>query len=430
MATDAYGPSQAFTQTGFPMSQLFKKSLTAAALGSLVSLAACGGGGGSDEPSGEPVGGTTITGKAVAGPLDPVQQQLSGAVLTPLAGAMAGTPLQGVVLCGDELVNQDVLDLADSMLVALQTTAADPRAINPAAMTGALNSLAVDLTQLLQALAGQASTCASGSVSLDQVQALLTQLNGTPLAPLSTQFAPALNQLATVLAAGSGGMPGGADLQLSTVAVLVSQLNTALQQALAQIPADAYEAPVVGSTLATVATALDDLDATLTAALTYQGPATGAALQTLIDHLLVNVTTRIVPLATLEEQAGQPGVVSNPIIAASGQLAALVGSTVGQVLTPTFGTLLDGALAPVLDPIENQVLPAILGPLVSGLASGGTDPTGALAGTPLAPAVNAVTQVLGSLLGLFGSGSGSGSGAGAECAFANIPLLSILCGPT
>jgi hypothetical protein len=213
-----------------------------------------------------------------------------------------------------------------------------------------------------------------------------------------------------------------------------TQLNTALQAALAQIPAQAYEAPVVGGALSTISTALNDTQALLNSALNYNAAGTSSALQTLLDHLLVNVTTQIIPLASLEEQAGQPGVISSQIAQASSQLATLIAGTVGRVLSPAFDTLLNGALSPILDPIENQVLPAILGPLtaaLSGGASGGTG--GALGGTVLAPVVNLVQQVLGALTGGLGGGTGTGgtgtgTGTGANCPFANFPLLSILCG--
>ncbi len=414
---------------------MYKQTVLAAALGGLVLLAACGGGGGSSDSGSTPSGGTDLSGKTVAGPLDPVQTQLGSGVFDPLASSVTGTPLESVVACGEAIVNQDVLDIADTVLVALQTAAANPGASDPQALAGSLSALLIDLGGLIQAMAGHTTSCTTQTLSLSQLQNLLAALEGTPLEPLSTQLSPVIAQIAAALAASGGGTGSGQDMQLATLAALVSQLSDAMQAAMAQIPADAYAAPIVGTTLTTVATALTDLDALFSAVLSYHGAATGSALQTLIDHLLVNITTRIVPLQELEEQAGQSGAISGPIADAVAQLSAVIGASVGQVLTPTFDTLLGQALAPVLNPIENQVLPAIVGPLLDALAvnAGGTD--GPLQGTPLAPAVNVVNQVLGGLVGILGGGtggtgggSGGGSGGAGTCAFANIPLLSILCG--
>lgn len=411
-----------------------KLILSAAALSSLTFLAACGGGGGGSDSTDTPTN-PSIGGGTVAGPLDPVQSQLSSSVITPLADSVSGTPLKSVLVCADTIVNQNVLDIVDTVLAPLQAAAANPSAINQAALTDAMNSLVVNLSTLLQGLAGQAATCsADGSLSLDQLQQVLTALNGTPLAPLSTQLGPVLQQIATQLSAGSGGGTGGSDLQLASAAALVAQLNTALQSALAQIPAEAYEAPVVGGTLSTISTALNDTQALLNSALNYNAAGTSSALQSLLDHLLVNVTTQIVPLASIEDQAGQPGVISSQIAQASNQLATLVASTIGQVLSPAFDSLLNGALSPILDPIENQVLPAILGPLTAALSGGTSGGTGgALGGTALAPVVNLLQQVLGTLTGGLGGstgtgGTGTGTGSGSSCPFASYPLLSILCG--
>lgn len=410
-----------------------KLILSAAALSSMTLLVACGGGGGASGSDSDTPDNPSIGGNAVTGPLDPVQSQLSSSVIEPLANTVDGTPLKSVLVCADTIVNQNVLDIVDTVLAPLQSAAANPGAINQAALTDAMNSLVVNLSTLLQGLAGTAASCsADGSLSLDQLQQVLTALNGTPLAPLSTQLGPVLQQIATQLSAGSGGGNGGADLQLSSAAALVAQLNSALQAALAQIPAQAYEAPVVGGTLSTISTALNDTQTLLNSALNYNAAGTRNALQTLLDHLLVNVTTQIVPLAAIEEQAGQPGVISSQIAQAANQLATLVAGTVGQVLSPAFDSLLNGALSPILDPIENQVLPAILGPLTAALSGGANGGTGgALGGTVLAPVVNLVQQVLGTLTGGLGGGTGTGgtgTGSGSSCPFANYPLLSILCG--
>jgi hypothetical protein len=388
-----------------------------AAFSSLTLLAACGGGGGGS--SSTPSSNQSIEGRAVAGPLDPVQEQLSSGVFAPLASSAAGTPLEAVVLCGEAVVNQDVLDLADTVLVSLQAAPANPGSADPAALTDSLTALVADLTGLLQSLAGASAACATPTASFDDIAQALTMLNGTPLEPIATQLGPVMQQIAATLASSGS---NGQDQQLASVAALVSQLNNALQLALSQIPADAYATPIVGATLATVSTALNDATTMLNAAATYNSAGTSLALQTLLNNALVNVTTQIVPIVQLEDAAGQPGALSLPLMLASAQIATVVGGSVGQVLTPVFDTLLADALAPLLDPIENDVLPMLLDPITAALAGGGSDPTGPLSGTVLAPAVNAVTEVLAAL--------GLGATSGQSCLFSGVPLLSVLCGST
>ncbi len=398
---------------------MFKQSLHAAAVGSLVFLAACSSG---SDSGNETASSSTMTVSRVEGPLDPVQDQISGSVLAPLTDAVAGTPLEGVLRCTDETVTYNVLDIADTVLAQLQASALSgggvPLDPNPQALAASLGSLAANLTQLLQALAGQGQGCSGDVIPLSQIDSGANPLAGTPLAPLGDAIGPVLAQIIALL---NGNGRVDQDLQLSTVAALITQLNQALQSGLAQIPADAYAAPVVGGALTTLSLALNDTDALLSAVLAYDGVATGARLQTLLDHTLVNLLTEVVPVRLIEQQAGQPGVLSGPIESGVAQLADLLGTTVGTVSTPVLANVLGGALDPVLDPIENQLLPALLGPLGDALAGGtgtglSTDP---LAGTPLAPVLGIVSDVVGSLLGAGGSGS---------CPFAGLPLLSTLCG--
>ncbi|MDB5968264.1 MAG: hypothetical protein JWQ90_714 [Hydrocarboniphaga sp.] len=400
-----------------------KRAIGAAALLGATLLTACGGGG-SDSSTDPTPASTTITGNKIAGPLDPVQTQLSTSVFIPLTSAVTGTPLQAVVQCSDAIVNGSALDIADTVLVALQAAAANPGSADPAALADSLRLMVVDLTGLLQGLAGQTSGCTTNTLSLAQLEAALHALDGTPLAPLSTQLEPVLAQIIATIGTGSGsGSGSGTTPSLATLATLVAQLNAAMQTAIAQIPASAYSAPIAGGALTTVATALSNLSTLLTAATNMDAAGASTALQALVTNAVTNLLTQVVPLTTLESQSGSDALTAQ-IASVTAQLQSLLGGSVGtSPASSVFGASLLSALTPLLSPIET-LLPTITGPimdaLAGGTASGGTG--GALAGTALAPVVNIVSTVLGTLAG---GTSGTGS-----CAFAGIPLLAILCGST
>ncbi len=416
---------------------MFKKILLASAVGAAFLLTGCGGGGGSDTPTPTPPpttqnGDGLIVSQRVAGPLDPVQAQLSG-VFGQLGTAVTGTPLEALVHCADETVTHGTLDLADTVLAQLQTSLINGGGVSmapdPAALAASLGGIAANLTQLLQGLADTGGGCLASTFTLSQIGFATgtNPLAGTPLEPLGTQLGPVLSQIATVLDSYDGREE---DLQLSQVSTLIAQLNAAMQTALAQIPADAYETPVVGGVLTTVSTALQDSTSLLGSVLAYNAAGTTAGLQTLLNNTVVNALTNILPVHMIEDQAGQPGVISGPIEAAVATFSAAVANAVGTVTTPALETLLAGVLEPVLDPIENGLLPAILGPLTDaltgGLGGGVPDLGNPLAGTPLAPVIDAVTGVLQGLLGSLGGGEG-GEG-GETCPFAGLPLLGSLCG--
>lgn len=408
---------------------MLKKCLYAAAIGGLVFLTGCGGGGGgssssnSSEPGGGGGGGgsSDVVVERVEGPLDPAQEKVSTGVFGPLGDALAGTPLEGVVRCADATVTWGTLDVADRVLVALQSGAAAPTP-DPQQLAASLQSIAVSLQGLLEALAGDAGACLADSLAVDAFGD--NPLAGTPLAPLGEQLAPVLAQIAAL----GGGSDGSSGVQLDTLASLFDQLYFAVQGATAQIPAEAYDAPVVGGALTTLATSLDDTRKLVHAVIAYNSSATATSLQNLLDHALVGLLTDIVPLHMIEDQAGQSGVISGPVETAAAQLAAQVAGIAGTVTDPVFAQLLSGALDPVLAPIENELMPALLGAIGDALAGGGGlgDLTGVFAGTPLAPVVNLVVGVLDALLGTAGGGGGGGSG-GETCPFAGLPLLSVLC---
>lgn len=411
---------------------MFNKGLLAAAAGGLVFLSACGGGGSSGTAPTPQGGDGTVTRQAVAGPLDPVQDQVSGSVISPLADATSGTPLEPVLLCADQVVVQDTLDIADSVLAQLQAAALSgggvPMSPDPAVLTASLESLVVDLTGLLSSLGGVGSGCLTGSLTLEQIADGDNPLAGTPLEPLGAALQPVLAQIAAAIDSSDG---SGEDLQLTTVSTLVTQLNLALQGGLAQIPADAYDAPIAGGVLTTVSTALDDTDDLLAAVAAYNAGGTQAELQNTLYNTLVNVLTQVVPVAFLEDQAGQSGVISGQIEAAAAQVSSTLASALGNVTTPVLSDVLADAAAPALDPIENQVLPAVIGPIIDALSGGGDIGAGDLgsvfAGTPLAPVIE---QLAGALEGLLGGGLGGGLPVGGSCPLEGVPLLSVLCGLT
>jgi len=410
------------------------KILGAAALCGSLLLVACGGGGGGSDAgvTPTPTQSTTVVGKSVAGPLDPVQTQINDSALVPLSSAVSGTLLEGVVECGGALVNQDLLDFGDTVLLSLQTTAANPAVSNADALAGSLRLIVSDLTQLIEGLSGTAVTCATDSVSLARLEAALHALDGTPLAPLATQLQPILDNIIATIGTGETGT-AAPNVSLTTIAGLVTQLNDAMQAALLQIPEDAYAAPVVGGVLTTLSSSLNDVEALLTAALGGNTETASAALQTLVTNTLNNVLTKIVPINALGTQAGQVPQLSGLLSQDPTALLDLLGGSVGQAPQQGFATQLGGVLETLLGSF-NTALPTILGPISDALGAGGsgTGPgTGPLAGTPLAPLVTTITGALDGLLSQLGGGSlggGLGGGLGGNsCPFASFPLLSSLC---
>jgi hypothetical protein len=398
----------------------------AGAISSLLLLAACGGGGSTDStdaPSPSSSSSPTIVGKSASGVLDTVQSQITSSVVDPMSSAVSGTVLQSVLTCGNTLVNGDVLDMVDTVLASLQTSAANPGDADPVALTGTLRSTVVNLTQMLESMAGQTVDCAQDWLSIERLNNLIANLEKTPLAPLAVALQPTLSHIIDVIGTNSDAPP----VPLTTIAQLVAQLNTSMQTAMANLPAGIRTTPIVGGTLTTVSSALTDISSVLGAATSYNAAATGTAVQNLLDHTLTNLLTVVVPVQSIEGQSGETGAISSQIIAATHQVSLLVGTSVGKVLDPLFNSKLLSALNPALAPLENLLLPAILGPitdaLANGTASGSTG--GALAGSILAPVVNIVSGVLGGLTG----DSTTAGGTTSTCVFAKIPLLAILCGP-
>lgn len=397
---------------------IIKKFLLSGALAACVIAAGCGGGG-SDSAnssgggsSGSSAGSSSSGGAAgttvsVAGPLDTVQTTLSTDVLGLLEQATNGTPIQGVVVCADDVVNHNTLDVLDALL----NVAKDPSsaAATPAQVQALLKAMASNLGGLLNALAGKTG-CGDATTT-----PVTNPLAGTPLAPLGDALLPILQKIQTQLAAGSSSGNGLADL-----ASLIDQLNAALQTGLAQIPASAYAQPVVGGVLTTLKTSVGNLAAVVDAFAANDGPGFQTATQTLLDNLLVNVLTQIVPTSFIETQAGKPGTLTGPIDAAAATFSAAVAAALAKGETALEAALTSSQLAPVVDPVLNTLLPAILGPIeqaLSGIGGGGSSGAGPT-GTPLDALLGPLSTVLGTILG---------GGSSGTCLFANIPLLAKLC---
>lgn len=368
----------------------------------MLALTACGGGGGGDSGSGT---STTASSKSVAGPLDTVQTTLSSSVLGPLESATAKTPLAGVLKCADGLVVSNVLDIADVVLNGLQNPST-LASTAPAEVQTQLNQVAQNLVGLINALASKSGcgTAATGSGN---------PLAGTALAPLGDQLLPVLQQI--IAQTGSGNSNGFASL-----AALVKQLDTALQTALAQIPASAKTAPIVGGALTTLDAALNDTASLLTAVANNDSAGLKTSFQNLLNNLLVNVSTGIVPLTLIESSAGRTGVVSNTVKSAASTLSSTAASALSVSFSQLLSALNSTQLAPVVNPVVNGVLPALVDPLtklLDGLGSSGGTTTGGLTGTALDGLLTPILNLLGTL-----SGAGTSS-----CIFASIPVVAGLC---
>lgn len=369
--------------------------------------------------------------EGVVGPLDALQEPLESQVFGQLEGALAGTPLEGMIDCAGQAVVIDIIDVVDAIALALMEAAQtqDPAAFEAAAgnIQFSLEELGNDLPGALTALAGD--DCNGGATDSDNGNGgdSVNPLAGTPLAPLGDALAPVLSQFP------SGSDGDSEDMDLQALSALVHELATAFSGGLAQVPAEAQEAPVFGGLLTTLDTAFGDLDHTLQHLGAYEGEDTAAALEETLNHLLVNVLTEVIPVTFIEAQAGQDGAISGPITDGVNQLTAALGENLLNAALPPLAEGLDGPLAALLDPIENQLLPAILGPITDGIAGfnggeGGDGSAGGPTGTPLDLILGPLTDAL------TGSGEGNdgptgtpldiilGPLAGGGCPFAGTPL--------
>ncbi len=414
-------------------------------LGLSIGITACGGDSADDlvkEDAGSSAqdSNNDTVAEGVVGPLDAVQTPLDEQVFGALVDATAGTPLEGTLDCAGQSVVIDVIDVLDSIALALMEAAEsqDPAAAFEAAAGNiqfSVQELANDLPGALTALAGDDCNNGDAGDNGGNGDAGDNPLAGTPLAPLGDALAPVLSQFPT------GGDGDNEDLDLQSLSALVHALATAFHGGLSMVPAEATEAPIIGGLLTTLDTALLDLDDTLMHLGVYDGAATAEALEATLNHLLVNVLTQVVPISFIEAQAGQEGVISGPIADGVDQVTAALGDNLLSAALPPLSDALNGPLAVLLDPIENQLLPAILGPITDAIAGfGGGDSggdAGGPTGTPLDLLLGPITDALGG--GLPGGDGGDGptgtpldlilgplmdaaGGAGGDCPLAGTPL--------
>jgi len=382
---------------------MIRQALLSGLVVSVVSLSACGGGAGSTEAATDAPASSAspITGK-VAGPLDTMQSSLSQSVLLPLEDAAAGTALAATLACANKAVTDNSLDAIDSILNGL---ANPPDLINttPAQLAGQVLQMSQNLSAMLHSLAGDL-TCVPTTVLAGN------PLVGTPFEPLGAALSPVLLQIQLQLGGTSAGQNGYAQL-----AVLVMQLKVAFASGVAQLPSSVTAPPIVGGLLTTVNASLGDLSSVFNALAANNPAALSTAVQATVDHLLVNLLTKVVPVDVIETQAGQPGLISNAIVQASAQFTAPLGT-----LTQPLGNLLgSNQLQLVLNPVINQVLPAVLTPISNALATVPPAPGGAP--IPMETLLAPVSISLTALIGL-----GTVGNPAPVCIFAGTPLA-ILC---
>jgi hypothetical protein len=407
--------------------EMIKNILTAGAVAACLFAAGCGGGSGSDGSGSNPTSNTSNpsgTVFTVDGPLQSVQTTLSSSLFTPLETATQGTALQGLLVCTDDVVNHNTLDVLNAVLNAAQNPSA--ASTLPTQLQPLLIEITNNLGGLINALGGSAG-CGTASTGMPTTNPLA----GTPLASLGAELLPVLQQiqqqgaLSGSSSSGSGSSSGTSASGLTDLATLVAELNTALQNGLAGVPASAYSQPVVGGVLTTLQSTVANLSAVVNAVAANNTPAFQSATQTLIDQLLVNVLTQVVPTSYIETQAGQSGSLTGPIDSAAATFAATVAAALTQGETQLQAAIDNSQLAPVLDPVVNQLLPAILGPITQALASPGGSSSSSSSGSGSssssdgsASLTTLLTQLTTALTGILG-------GSGTSCVFASTPLAAL-----
>lgn len=378
-----------------------KKVSLAAAVALATVLTACGGGSSSsDNGSGSGNnggGGTTPASASVAGPLDPVQSAVTTTVISPLVGAAAGTPLQGVLLCANSVVTMNTLDIADAFANGLQNPAT-LASTTPAQAQAAVTALVAHLSGLLNSLASTSlsgSSCGGGAAGSTQVPTS-NPLASTPLAALGDQLLPVLLSAQQQL--------GGSSTPLSAtqLAGIVSSISAAFDRAVASLPSEATGAPIVGGVIAAVQNALAQLSTIATDASSGANPTVIAAdLQALASSVLNSLLTQVLPVADLQSLAGA-GAGTDVLATLQAAIASL---TSGLATNPTT-TLPSDPLSGVGFDSLTTLLSTFVPQLQTILGGAGT------VSSPLDLATTLVQDLLGSLLSLGGSGGSGGSGSG------------------
>ncbi len=402
-------------------------------MASSLLIAGCNGGSSSSSGSGPaptppPQNNSTVA-DGVAGPLDEIQNPLSDTVFEPITSSAAGTPLQVTLDCARQAVVVDLVDVLDSIALALMQGAEtqDPAAAFESASDNiqfSLGELAHDLPGALGAVTGD--DC--NTPDSDAGEGSDNPLAGTPLEPLGAALAPVIDQFpSSEEEPGDGGEDpdGNPPMDLTTLAVLVNQLAIAFNSGVSQIPAEAQQAPIFGGVLTTLGDGLSDLAITLYFVSIYNGDAAAGALENTLNTLLVNVLTNIVPVNYVEAEAGQEGALSGPITDGVDQLTSALGENLLAAALPQITDALGGNSASLLAPFEDTLLPSLLAPITDALPAGGDDSSSPLdlilgpltdalsgGGSASEPTGTPLDALLGPLFDLTGN----------TCPFADTPL--------
>lgn len=361
---------------------------------SVFALTACGGSSGAGDSSltsGFNNDAERARTNIISGPLDPLQDAVVSGVIGGRLAANLPAPVGPSVVCLADAVNS-LVDGPDALLAALKDmpAGADPAtALQSAAgnLTGSLQRFANELQGALAALSGKQQGCTSAAGGFAAADtAGNNPLAGTPLA--------ALGEALSGLAGGVG--KSDEDPNLTAVTAALESLIGNVVAGFNQVPAEVQTAPVVGALLGTIESTLVELQAVLPAVGNYDAPQTQAGVESLLNNLLGNVLTGVIPVQQIDQATGRD--FSSRIQNGIDQLTAQLGNGLGQLITPAFNQGLDGALSPLLDPVEG-----LLAQLLNGdsLGAGGNPLTGLLAGI----AGNGASSPLDALLGLLTFGS-------------------------
>ncbi|MGQ0696638.1 MAG: hypothetical protein ACT4PZ_00205 [Panacagrimonas sp.] len=400
---------------------MMQKTLMALAIAGSLLATGCGGGGSSGGSGSGGGPGPTPERNTVSGPLDAVQTPVSAMVIAPLADAVSGTPLEGVLACVDQVVVGDVLDALDALALSVDPGSIANPAFVAASVQGEVTDLVADLQGLIFSLAGSSGCNLNAAPQPGNGS---NPLAGTPLASLGAL----LPQLTTFQ-----GLLDANTLSLGQLNTLVSQLSGAFNLALpggVGLPGG-IDAPIVGPALETISQSIATFQTALAAAASGNPTAVAAAITASVEGILGNVLTGLVPLDLIENTSGDPGAVTGQIQGLITQFTGVLGGAggLGSLNSLALEGLLGGELGipNLLDPFS-----LVLAPVLGGI--GGLNPgsgVGGPTGTPLdgilvsltgllgTAGTNPLTSLLGPLLG--------GVGGGGSCPLAGTPL-SGLCG--
>ena len=378
------------------------KCIGTALLGSAFIIAGCNSGSSDVAAADAPSRDTAVSDSKVAGPLDPLQAIVADVVGAGVGGALPD-PLGPSVMCASDSINA-LVDVPDLLLLSLQSL---PDGEDPAAalqdisgeLVGSLQDFATQLQGTLMSLAG-GGNCGTAASSGAFALGGANPLAGTPLEPVGA----ALQDLSAGLSLLDTGITDGDDPNLTSVTDTVTPLLAQLSAAFAMVPPEVSDAPVIGGVVQTLESAVGDLAFTLPFVGNYQPFATQFGLELLIDNLLSNVLLETLPVDEIDAATGQN--FRGQIEGAITQVRGALGLTVGTLITPAFNDLLNGAAAPILDPVEG-LLAQLLGggqPIGDGGLPVGGNPLQGLLGSVAGDGTGTPLDLV---LGLLTTGAGN-----------------------